>query len=52
MFNQGSRNVYLSRDGTATVIMEKNRLISAYGKEKFDHATKAVWRVIDNEQHT
>lgn len=52
MFNQGNRNMYLSRDGSATVIMESNRLISAYGKNEFDRAIKAVWKVIDNERHS
>jgi hypothetical protein len=52
MFDQGNRNMYLSRDGSATLIVENRRLISAYSKEEFDEATKSIWEVIDNEQHT
>ena len=51
MFDQGNRNMYLSKDGSATVIVEKKRLISAYGKEDFDNATKAVLEVINDERH-
>lgn len=50
MFDQGNRNMYLSKDGSATVIMENKRLISAYGKKDFDEATKAVLEAINDEQ--
>ena len=48
MFDQGSRTMYLSNDGSATVIIENKRLISAYGREHFDPAIKAILEVLDN----
>ena len=48
MFEQGNRAMYLSKDGSATVIIENRRLISAYGKENFDKGIKAVLEVINH----
>jgi len=48
MFEQGNRTMYLSRDGSATVIIENKRLISAYGREYFDDAIKTILEVIDS----
>ena len=48
MFDQGNRAMYLSKDGSATVIIENRRLISAYGKENFDNGIKAILEVIEN----
>jgi len=48
MFNQGNRNMYLSNDGSATVIIENKRLISAYGKELFNPGIIAILEVIEN----
>jgi len=47
MFEQGNRIMYLSKDGSATVIIENRRLISAYGKEIFDNGIKAILEVIE-----
>ena len=48
MFDQGNRTMYLSKDGSATVIIEYKRLISAYGKENFDKGIIAILEVIEN----
>ena len=48
MFDQGNRTMYLSQDGSATVIIENKRLISAYGREHFDPAIKAILEVFEN----
>ena len=47
MFIQGDRTMYLSKDGSATVIVENRRLISAYSRENFDPAIKAILEVLD-----
>jgi hypothetical protein len=49
MFDQKTRNMYLSRDGSATVLVENGRVISAYRRENFDPAIKAIFEVVDNE---
>jgi hypothetical protein len=49
MFEQGSRTMYLSNDGSATVLIENRRLISAYGRKDFDYAIIAILEVLDNE---
>jgi hypothetical protein len=49
MFDQDSRTMYLSNDGSATVLIENNRLISAYGRKDFDSAIMAILEVLDNE---
>lgn len=48
MFDQITRNMYLSKDGSATVLIENHRVISAYRKENFDPAIKAIFKVIEN----
>ena len=48
MFDQGNRTMYLSNDGSATVIIENKRLISAYGREHFTPGTMAILEVINN----
>jgi len=48
MFDQGNRCMYLSNDGSASIIIENRRLISAYGREHFDPAIKAILEVLDN----
>jgi len=48
MFGQGNRNMYLSQDGSATVLIESNRLISVYRREDFDKAILAILEVLDN----
>ena len=46
MFDQGDRDLYVSRDGNAVVLMENNRLIAAYRKDEFDDSTKAIVEAI------
>ena len=48
MFDQGNRTMYLSSDGSATIIIKNNRLISAYSREYFDPAIFAILEVINN----
>jgi len=48
MFDQGNRTMYLSRDGSATVIIENKRLISAYGSKYFDEAIKSILEVLNH----
>ena len=48
MFDQGNRTMYLSKDGSATVIIENRHLISAYSKEYFDPAIKAILEVLNH----
>ena len=48
MFDQQNRNMYLAKDGSATVIIENKRLISVYRKEDFDPAVMAIWEVLRN----
>jgi len=48
MFDQGNRTMYLSNDGSATVIIENRRLISAYSREHFDPGIKAILEVLNN----
>ena len=48
MFDQGNRCMYLSNDGSASIIIENRRLISAYGREHFDLAIKAILEVLNN----
>ena len=54
MFEQkNSRRMYLSYDGSATVLVEQGRLISAYGKDRFDDGIKSIIEVIEDEkEHT
>jgi len=48
MFGQGNRNMYLSRDGSSTVLIENSRLISVYRKTDFDKAIIAILEVLNN----
>ncbi|MDR0936538.1 MAG: hypothetical protein LBM98_07665 [Oscillospiraceae bacterium] len=50
MFGQGNRNMYLSDDGSATVLVEGKRLISAYSRENFDLSITAILEVLDYER--
>jgi hypothetical protein len=49
MFNQenGKRHLYVSLDGSATVLDENHNCISAYGKGKFDPSIKAIIELIE-----
>ena len=49
MFIQGNRNMYLSKDGSATILIENNRLISAYGREHFHRGIIAILEVLGIE---
>ena len=46
MFDQVTRSMYLSFGGSATVLLENGRLISAYTKEDFDPAILAVLAIV------
>jgi hypothetical protein len=48
MFDQGNRYMYLSRDGSSTLLVSKGKLLTVYGKEQFDPSIKSVLGVIDN----
>jgi len=48
MFEQVNRRMFLSQDGSATVIIENKRLISAYSREYFDPAILAILEVLEN----
>ena len=48
MFDQDTRTMYLSNDGSATVIVENKRLISVYRKEDFDPAIIAILEVLND----
>ena len=46
MFHQGNRNLYVSQDGSAVVLTENDRLITAYRKDEYDDAMKKIIGVI------
>jgi len=48
MFDQFTRTMFLSSDGSATVIVENKRLISVYRKEDYDPAIVAILEVLKN----
>ena len=50
MFNQGNRNLYVSRDGNVVVLVENNRAIAAYPKIKFDERMTKALEVLENER--
>ena len=48
MFDQKDRALYVSNDGNAVLLNRELRVISAYGKEKFDYSMKRILEVINN----
>ena len=49
MFDQKDRTLYVSSDGNAVVLNKELRVISAYGKEKFDYSMKCILEVLKND---
>jgi hypothetical protein len=49
MFEQKNhRNMYLSYDGSATILVENKRLISAYSRKDFDRSILMILEEITN----
>ena len=48
MFDQKDRALYVSNDGNAVLLKRELRVISAYGKDKFDYSMKRILEVLND----
>ena len=48
MFDQGSRLLYISSDGSSVVLDAEKRLVSAYRKADYDSGMRAILEVVRN----